>query len=232
MQKTFKKTTALITCIAIYSFSIVSVSGCATDPYTGERTVSKTAIGAGIGALVGGAVGLASNDKSKVAKKNALIGAGIGALAGGGIGAYMDKQESDLRAKLQSTGVSVTRTDNNIILNMPSNITFDTDKYEIKPAFYSVLDSVALVLKEYDQTNIEATGHTDSTGSAEYNQVLSENRAKSVANFLIGRGINGARFVVGGAGETRPIAPNSSPAGRAINRRVELRLYPSTAVSQ
>ncbi|MCP4394105.1 MAG: OmpA family protein [Alphaproteobacteria bacterium] len=228
MYKAIKKIITMAICASFCAVSVSTLSGCTTDPYTGEQKVKKTAFGAGLGALVGGTVGYLSNDKGKVARKNALIGAGVGALAGGGIGAYMDKQEQELRQKLQSTGVSVTRVENDIILNMPSNITFGSDKYEIRSQFFEVLDSVVLVLKEYDQTNVEAIGHTDSTGSNQYNQVLSENRAKSVANFLIGRDLIAARFVVGGLGETRPITSNATREGRALNRRVELRLYPST----
>jgi outer membrane protein OmpA-like peptidoglycan-associated protein len=196
-----------------------------TDPFTGQQRISNTAGGAGIGAVAGAALGtLAGGDD----RRNALIGAGIGALAGGGIGAYMDQQQAELRAQLQGTGVSVTRVGNNIILNMPSNITFATDQDAINAGFYPTLDSVVLVLKKFNQTLIDVYGHTDSTGSDTYNQDLSQRRAKSVADYLAGRGVNPQRFAVQGFGETRPVADNGTEAGRALNRRVEIQLVPIT----
>ncbi len=162
-------------------------------------------------------------------RMNALIGAGVGALAGGAIGNYMDRQESQLRAQLQGTGVSVVRNGNDITLKMPGNITFNTDSAEVKPGFYKVLNSVALVLKKYDKTILEVAGHTDSTGSPQYNQALSERRASSVAQYLEAQGVDSRRVMTVGAGETHPIAPNNTPEGRQANRRVELTLEPITA---
>lgn len=207
---------------------IAFVSACSTDPYTGEQKVSNTAggavLGAGLGALAGLAVG-----GSKVAQRNAvLIGAGVGALAGGAIGATMDKNEADLRAQLEGTGVSVTRTGDRIILNMPSDITFAVDQDAVKPGFYQVLNSVALVLKRYRQTLVDVYGHTDSTGDERHNFDLSQRRALSVANYLNAQGIDQRRFSVTGFGETRPIASNASDTGRAENRRVEIQLSPLT----
>jgi outer membrane protein OmpA-like peptidoglycan-associated protein len=204
------------------------VSACSTDPYTGEQKVSNTAggaaLGAGLGALAGMAVG-----GSKVAQRNAvLIGAGIGALAGGAIGATMDKSEADLRAQLQGTGVSVTRTGDQIILNMPSDITFAVDQDAVKPQFYPTLNSVAIVLQRYRQTIIDVYGHTDSTGGDQYNFDLSQRRALSVANYLSGQGVDSRRFSVSGFGKTRPIASNATEAGRAQNRRVEIQISPLT----
>ncbi len=203
-------------------------TGCVTttDPYTGQQKVSNTAAGAGLGALAGAGLGLLAGGDDR---RNALIGAGIGALAGGGIGAYMDRQESQLRAQLQGTGVSVTRQGDHIVLNMPSNITFATDSSAIQPAFYSTLNSVALVLKEYNQTLVDVYGHTDSTGSESHNLRLSQQRAGSVADYLISQGTNSQRFAVIGLGETQPIASNDTEQGRAQNRRVEIRLSPLTA---
>jgi len=194
-----------------------------TDPYTGQPKVSNTAGGAAIGAGVGALAGLAAGGDDR---RNALIGAGIGALAGGAVGNFMDRQESELRAQLASTGVSVTRSGNNIILNMPSNITFATDQDQVIPAFYSTLDSVALVLNKYNQTLINVYGHTDSTGSDSYNQALSQRRANSVSSYLATRGVNPQRMIAQGFGESRPIADNSSEVGRAQNRRVEIQIVP------
>lgn len=200
-------------------------SACTTDPYTGEQKISNTVGGAGIGALAGAALGtLAGGDD----RRNALIGAGVGALAGGAIGATMDRNEAELRAQLQGTGVSVTRAGNQIILNMPSDITFGTDQDAVKAEFYPVLNSVALVLKKYKQTIVDVFGHTDSTGSDQHNFDLSQRRALSVANYLSGQGVDQRRFAVTGFGETRPVASNATSEGRAQNRRVEIQLSPLT----
>jgi outer membrane protein OmpA-like peptidoglycan-associated protein len=200
------------------------LAACTTDPYTGQQKVSNTAggaaIGAGLGALAGIALG-GGNDR-----RNALIGAGIGALTGGAIGNYMDRQEAELRAQLQGTGVSVTRNGDQIILNMPSNITFATDQDQVISGFYPTLNAVGLVLKKFNQTIVDVYGHTDSTGNDQYNFGLSERRAMSVANYLYGQGVDGRRFAVEGFGETRPIASNATPEGRAANRRVEIQLSP------
>ncbi len=206
-----------------------TVAGCqTTDAYTGEQKVNKTTKGAGIGALAGAVLGAATGDNSKERRKRALIGAGVGALAGGGVGAYMDKQEAKLRAQLQGTGVSVTRSGNDLILNMPGNITFKTASSDLNSNFYGVLDSVTLVLKEFDKTLIDVEGHTDSDGTDAYNQQLSLQRANSVGMYLQSHGVNGQRIVTFGAGEARPIASNTTPDGKQQNRRVELKLQPIT----
>ena len=207
----------------------VVTSGCATyNPYTGEKQTSKATTGAAIGAAVGAIIGVATSDNAKERKERALKGAGIGAITGGGVGYYMDVQEAKLRQKLEASGVSVTRDGDNIILNMPGNITFDTNQSNVKESFKPVLDSVAEVLKEYKSTMIQVGGHTDSTGSDQYNLMLSQNRAQSVANTLIGFGVEPVRTDVVGFGETSPIASNSTEGGRAQNRRVELILVPYT----
>lgn len=209
--------------------SVLALGACTTNPYTGERQPSKAAKGAGIGALAGAAIGALTNTSSgKEAATNAMIGAGIGALVGGGVGYYMDQQEKKLRQQLQGTGVSVTRVGDNIILNMPGNITFGTNLYDVNASFYPTLNSVGLVLKEYDKTIVNVMGHTDSTGSDQYNLELSQKRAGSVAQYLIAQGLLAQRFVVQGFGESRPIATNDTPEGRALNRRVEIQLSPLT----
>ncbi|HTV68769.1 MAG TPA: OmpA family protein [Rhizobiaceae bacterium] len=199
------------------------LAACTTDPYTGEQKVSNTAGGAAIGALAGAGLGLLAGGDDR---RNALIGAGVGALAGGAVGLYMDQQEAKLRAQLQGTGVSVTRVGDQIILNMPSNITFATDQDSIQAGFYPTLNSVALVIKEFNKTLVDVYGHTDSTGSDQHNQDLSQRRALSVANYLSSQGIDGRRFIATGFGESRPVASNGDEAGRAQNRRVEIQLTP------
>jgi outer membrane protein OmpA-like peptidoglycan-associated protein len=203
------------------------VAGCYTmDPYTGDRKVSDTTKGAGFGALAGAAVGALAGGHDRA--KAALIGAGVGALAGGAVGNYMDRQEAKLREQLKGTGVSVTRNGDNINLVMPGNITFATGSADLNPGFFGVLDSVSLVLKEYNKTIIDVTGHTDSTGSAQKNQVLSEQRANTVAQYLRTKGVMDKRIAASGYGSARPVAGNDTPDGRQRNRRVELTLTPLT----
>ena len=215
--------------IILLTASAAFLAACSTDPYTGEQKISNTAIGAGTGALLGTAAGLViGKTTSASTRKSMLIGAGIGAIAGGGVGLYMDNQEAKLRQRLEGTGVSVTRRGDTIILNMPSNITFDTDRAEVKPQFYDVLNSVAIVLAEFNKTLVDVTGHTDSDGSEGYNQDLSERRAGSVAQYLVSQGNNPQRFQVLGMGEAEPVASNASADGKALNRRVEIEIVPLT----
>ena len=207
----------------------LTAAGCTTtDAYTGEKKVNNTSKGAGIGAAAGAVLGALTGDNSKERRERALIGAGVGALTGAGVGAYMDKQEAKLRAQLQGTGVSVTRNGNDLILNMPGNITFKTASSDLNSNFYKVLDSVTLVLKEFDKTLIDVEGHTDSDGDDAYNQQLSMQRASSVGTYLQSHGVNSQRIVAVGAGEGRPVATNNSADGRQQNRRVELKLQPIT----
>ncbi|MDJ0807778.1 MAG: OmpA family protein [Gammaproteobacteria bacterium] len=209
--------------------ALMTLQACTTvDPYTREEETSKAATGAAIGAAVGAIIGIATSDDKKERKERALKGAGIGAIAGGGVGYYMDVQEAKLRQSLENTGVSVTRDGENIILNMPGNITFEVDKTDLRPDFVEVLHSVSLVLKEYKSTMIEVAGHTDSTGSDSYNQTLSQQRAQAVSNVLMADGVQAVRIDTVGYGETRPIASNGSAEGRQQNRRVELTLLPYT----
>ena len=204
-------------------------TACVTDPYTGERRLSKTFLGglfgAGLGAgVAAGIAALAGKDAAKAA----LIGAGSGFLSGAAVGAYMDYQDAKLRKFLEGTGVRVVRIGNEITLSMPSNITFETDGDTLSPDFLDVMHSVYLVLDEYDKTIIEVMGHTDSTGSPGYNQALSERRADAVGEHLESKGINPLRVLTEGFGEQYPISTNETEAGRRENRRVELRLSPLT----
>jgi outer membrane protein OmpA-like peptidoglycan-associated protein len=214
--------------ILLAGVAALSLSACTSvNPYTGESQLSNTTggalLGAGGGAVVGGILGAATGNDARV---GALVGAGVGALTGGMIGSYMDQQEAELRAQLQGTGVSVTREGNQIILNMPSNITFDTDSARVKPQFNDTLVSVGLVLKKFDRTLVDVYGYTDSTGPDAYNQKLSQDRAVSVATALANQGVKQQRFYITGRGEDDPIASNATEAGRAQNRRVEILLSP------
>nr|WP_282104228.1 OmpA family protein [Marinobacter alexandrii] len=195
------------------------------DPYTGEEKTSSATKGSIIGALGGAAIGAATSSKSDRGK-GALIGAAGGAAIGGGIGYYMDKQEAQLRRKLEGSGVRVVRNGDQIELIMPGNITFDLNQSSIKPSFTDTLESVGLVLKEFDKTIIQIEGHTDSSGSQSYNQLLSEQRAGSVRDFLLNQNIAPKRTRAVGYGERYPLASNDSAAGREQNRRVELTLVP------
>ncbi len=209
------------------AIALVFLASCGTtNPFTGEGEWSKASKGAAIGALAGAAVGALSGSEDR--GKRALIGAGVGALAGGAVGHYMDRQEAKLREQLAGTGVSVTRQGDNLILNMPGNITFASNSSDIRSGFYDVLNSVVLVLNEFDKTLIQVLGHTDSTGSQQYNQSLSERRASSVGAYLISQGVNRMRVDPLGFGPNHPVASNASPEGRSMNRRVELRLVPVT----
>ena len=215
--------------IFISAIAALSIAGCTSDPFTGQQQVSKTVIGTGAGAAVGALGGLLVGKTTNAStRKSVLIGAGLGALTGGGIGLYQDKQEARLRQELQNTGVSVTRQGNLIILNMPSNITFASGQDQIKAEFYRVLNSVSLVLKEYNRTLVNVYGHTDSDGGDAFNQQLSERRAVNVAQYLVQQGADTRRFHVIGYGETVPIATNATAEGKALNRRVEIQIAPLT----
>ena len=217
--------------ILISIVSLTVLSGCETfDAYTGEKKTSNTAKGAGIGASVGAVLAYLKNkdEPSKRRNKRMLEAAGIGAIAGGSIGYYMDSQEAKLRKTLRDTGVSVERDGDNINLVMPGNITFVTAGHDLNNDFHEVLDSVVIVLQEFDKTIVVVTGHTDSKGSNEYNQALSERRAGSVSRYLLNKGVVEARIEAVGFGESTPIADNATDAGRSLNRRVELSLIPIT----
>jgi outer membrane protein OmpA-like peptidoglycan-associated protein len=204
-------------------------AGCqTTDPYTGQSQTSSATYGALIGAGAGAVVGMISGKDAKQRKQRALIGAGVGGLAGGAVGAYMDKQEDELRKVMRDSGVTVTRKGDDIVLNMPGNITFRTDSADLNAQFYKVLDGVALVGKKYDKTIIEVAGHTDSVGEAAYNKQLSQRRAGAVAQYLGSRGISDQRIMTAAGGEEHPVASNTTEQGRAANRRVEVTLSPLT----
>lgn len=201
-----------------------------TDPYTGMPVRNNTGTGVLAGAGAGALLGYLTNtNKGEQGRKNALIGAGIGALAGGAVGNYMDRQQADFRRSLEGSGVMIRRNGDQIVLVMPSDVTFDVDRSDIQPRFLRVLDDVARTLNAYPQTTIDVVGHADSSGPDDYNQVLSERRASAVAGYLTNQGrVLPDRVFVAGMGERQPIADNATAAGRAENRRVEIVLRPLT----
>ena len=204
--------------------ALVTTSACTTDPETGERRISKTAIG-GIGGALGGYL-LGDIVGGRRDRTEKIVGAGLGGLAGAGIGAYMDRQERQLRERTAGTDVQVIRRGDDLVLNIPSGITFAYDSSAVQPQFQRTLDQVAQTLAEYKETYIDVYGHTDATGSDAYNQALSERRAIAVADYLAGRGVQAARIATRGYGKTQPIASNDTDAGRAANRRVEIKIVP------
>ncbi|MBY0422890.1 MAG: OmpA family protein [Parvularculaceae bacterium] len=220
MRKIMTMTTAAIGAAALLA------AGCTTNPYTGERragrVVTSGAAGAGAGAAAGAVIGAATGNVGK----GAAVGAIVGAATGAGIGVYQDRQQAKLRERLAATGVSVTRQGDNIILNMPSDITFDTDRSDVKAGFYETLKSVALVLKEFNKTSISVNGHADSTGTDQHNLALSQRRAGSVADYLASQGVAGGRLRAAGFGESQPIADNNTADGRRQNRRVQIIIDP------
>ncbi|GAB3287460.1 OmpA family protein [Pseudidiomarina andamanensis] len=193
---------------------------------TGCANMSNTQKGATIGAIAGAVIGKGTGDHDK---SRYVWGAVAGAIAGGAIGAYMDKQEREFREELAGSGVQVIRDGDNIRLQLPSNVTFAVDSTTIASSFDPVLVDVAKVLNRYEKTTMLVEGHTDSTGDANYNQRLSENRALAVRNHLVGNGVDQRRVTTVGYGETMPVADNSTADGRQLNRRVELRIVPNEA---
>jgi outer membrane protein OmpA-like peptidoglycan-associated protein len=207
------------------AMAALALSGCVTDPETGNRTISKAAIGGVGGALGGYLLGDLLGGRNDRTEK--IVGAGIGAIAGAGVGAYMDAQERKLRAQTAGTGIDVVRQGDELLLRMPSGITFATNQSAIQPQFQTTLDQVASTLAEYPKTMIDVLGHTDSDGTEAYNQTLSERRAQSVSAYLASHGVASVRMATIGYGETRPIASNETVDGKAQNRRVEIKIVPA-----
>ncbi len=218
-----KKSRLFVSSLA--ALSLVTVSACVTDPNTGEQKVSRTAIGAGGGALAGLLLGgLIGGSTGRI------VGAGIGGIAGGAVGYQMDQQIKELKEQTAGSGIDVTEADDgqSILVNLPDGVTFDVDSSTLKPQFRTTLDRIAQSLQTYPNSLIDVYGHTDSTGSDQYNQALSERRAKTVADYLTMRGVSAPRVRSLGYGESMPIASNDTESGRALNRRVEIKIVPIT----
>ena len=209
------------------ALSLVTVSGCVTDPNTGEQKVSRTAIGGVGGAVVGGLLGGVIGGKT-----GRIIGAGVGGVAGGVVGYKMDQQIKELKEQTAGSGVDVTETDGGsaILVNLPDGVTFATGSYTINQTFRNTLDTVAASLVQYPDSLIDVYGYTDSTGSDAFNQRLSEQRAQAVASYLISRGVSSARIRSQGFGEDPRyfVGDNNTEYGRSLNRRVEIKIIPVT----
>ncbi|CAN5128573.1 OmpA family protein [soil metagenome] len=200
-----------------------------TDPYSSAPRRNNTATGALAGALGGAVLGYLTNTSNgEQGRRNALIGAGVGALGGAAVGSYMDRQQRAMEAQLSGTGVGVARQGDNLVLRMPSDVTFAVNQSNIEPQFDATLADVANVLRQYDQSLVDVVGHTDSSGGDAINQPLSERRAVSVADALIRNGVQRERLYVAGNSSRTPIASNGTPEGRAQNRRVEILIRPFT----
>src|SRR5688572_19608635 len=205
--------------------SLLGLSACVTDPNTGERHVSRTAIGgvggAGLGYLLGDLIG---------GKSARIIGAGLGGIAGTVIGNQMDQQIRELDEATEGSGVDVSKTPDgeSILVNLP-DVTFATNSTTISPSFRAALDEVASSLQKYPDSLVDVMGHTDATGSDQYNLDLSRRRAESVKGYLVMRGVSGARVATIGYGEQYPRADNTTEEGKALNRRVEIRITPISA---
>lgn len=213
--------------IAALCATSLTATACTTNPETGEREFpTRTVIGAGLGALGGYLLGdLVGGRRSRTEE---IVGAGIGAITGGAVGAYMDRQEQELRRETAGTGVEVVRQGDELTLRMPSGITFAQGRYDIQPQFRQTLNEVASTLGSYERTYIDVLGHTSSEGTDAFNQTLSEQRARSVADYLRTQGVQSARIETQGYGETQLLNDENDETERAANRRVEIRIVPVT----
>ncbi|MBL4751315.1 MAG: OmpA family protein [Amylibacter sp.] len=197
-----------------------TLSACADVTNSPQKnTVQGIGIGAATGAIAGLILG---NDK-----KDVLIGTAAGAIIGGVVGNRLDAQEAALRDSLTSKGTIIRNTGSELIVTLPERITFDTDSTYVRDNFRSEISKIADNLNEYSDTTVDVIGHTDSTGSEEYNQALSADRAYSVANILTDQGVDNDRIVSYGRGETSPLASNDTESGKAENRRVEIVIRPA-----
>ncbi|TVQ54458.1 MAG: OmpA family protein [Rhodobacteraceae bacterium] len=190
-----------------------------------QLSENRVAVGAAAGAALGAGVGLLFGGDDR---RNALVGAGIGALAGAAVGDYLRRQEQDLNRDLAGTGATVVNTGDALLVTMPHDVTFAFGSASLQPEFVPTLTEFAATLRRYPESFVDVIGHTDNVGSAAFNQRLSEQRAQTVADFLIGRGVQRERVVAYGFGLTQPIATNATEEGRARNRRVEIRITPFT----
>lgn len=195
--------------------TFLSLTGCENI----SKTAKGTAIGAGAGALAGAVIGKAAGNTTT----GAVAGAAVGGVAGAAIGNYMDRQSRELENDLK--GTKVERVGEGIKITFDSGILFDVDSYQLKPVSKEEIEKLAKILNKYEDTNVMFAGYTDNTGRKEYNQTLSENRAKSVAEYAAIVGVDATRMTIVGHGINDPVADNSTVEGRAQNRRVEVAIW-------
>jgi len=191
--------------------------------FQGCKNWSKTAKGGAAGAGAGGLAGAVIGKAAGNTVTGAIIGAAVGGAAGAAIGNYMDRQAREMQSELDN--VEVERVGEGIKLTFDSGILFDFDSYELRPASRENIEELADIMQDYGDTEIMFAGHTDSQGAAEYNQGLSEDRARSVASYAAQQGVASDRMIITGFGEEDPIADNSTEAGQQQNRRVEIAVY-------
>jgi outer membrane protein OmpA-like peptidoglycan-associated protein len=214
--------------ILLTAVALIGLSACTTGPIVKEDDPNRQAkqgalIGAGVGAVFGR---LAGGDDSGERNRATVAGALVGAAAGAAIGNQLDKQEAELRQQM-GDNVSIRNTGDRLIVTLPQDILFSTDSATLRPTLVSDLRDVGQSLLAYPNTTAQVIGHTDSDGDAGYNLDLSQRRAQSVANVLLGEGVQRGRISVIGRGEDQPIASNLTPAGKAQNRRVEIVILPN-----
>ena len=205
---------------------LATTAACVTDPNTGRQRIDSRVIGGVVGTAGGYLLGdLLGGRRDRTER---IVGAGIGAIAGAAVGDYMERQRRELEARTAGTGVVVEQQGDELLLTMPSGITFPINSYQIQPQFKATLDQVAPTLASYPSTLIDVYGHTDPSGGDAINIPLSQNRASSVASYLAARGVQRERIATQGFGSSQPLAgnDNSTEAERAANRRVEIRIVP------
>ena len=210
---------------SLAALSLVSLSACVTDPNTGERKVSRTAIGGVGGAVLGGLLGGVIGGKT-----GRIIGAGVGGVGGAVVGYQMDKQIKELKEQTAGSGIDVSETDGGqaILVNLPDGVTFSTGSFSISPAFQATLDKVAQSLRDYPNSLVDVYGHTDTVGTTSSNQRLSEERARAVTNYLSNRGVSSSRIRWQGFGETQLKVATGDGVNEPLNRRVEIKIVPIT----
>lgn len=207
--------------------SLLGTSACVTDPNTGEKKISRTAIGAAVGGTVGYLLGDVVGGKTA-----RILGAGIGGAAGAVVGKQFDDQIKELKEQTAGSGVDVEEigAQDAILVRLPDGVTFATGSAEINPGFYDTLNAIAETLVKYPDSLVDVYGFTDTTGSPEFNQRLSERRAEAVANYLAARGVARSRIATRGFGEQyeylRIKTPDNTP--EPLNRRVEIKITPVT----
>lgn len=202
--------------ISIIALTLAALVGCSAADLKNYKT-----IGGGIGAATGAVAG---NLISGGTRTGTLVGAAVGGVAGLGWGHYLDKQEAELRARLQDTGAVVERKGDELNIILPGGITFATNSDKIATSFNRPILEISSVLNKYPESRVLVEGHTDSTGSYDYNLALSKRRALSVKNFLINAGVDGSRISHLGYGPDEPVASNNTESGRQANRRVEIKI--------